>query len=203
MSTLFKFKIIVAGSKNVGKSSLIIRFCDNTFTEDKKDTIGVDFKRKKMAVEGVEADLIIWDFAGEERFRTLFPSYLNGAVGAFVLYDITNEESLKDVANWIKIIDEFAEPNVTKILIGTKKDLENQREVTKEAAVAFMKKYHFLPETYDTSSKTGEHVEEAFAAAVRSIISKKFTKCTSCGSFEDIKIKICRYCGSKIACASS
>lgn len=201
MSSMFKFKIIVAGSKNVGKSSLIIRFCDNSFSEDKKDTIGVDFKRKKTLIDGVEADLIIWDFAGEERFRTLFPSYLNGAVGAFVLYDITNEDSLKDVTNWVKIIDQFAEPNVTKILIGTKKDLEPQRKVTRTAAANFMKKYHFLPELCETSSKTGEHVEDAFAALVRSIISKKFTKCQCCGNYEDIKIKICRGCGSKIACA--
>jgi small GTP-binding protein len=200
---MFKFKIIVAGSKNVGKSSLIIRFCDNTFKEDKKDTIGVDFKRKKAIVDGVEADLIIWDFAGEERFRTLFPSYLNGAVGAFVLYDITNEDSLKDVINWVKIIDQYAEPNVTKILIGTKKDLENQRKVTKAAAAAFVKKYHFLPESYETSSKTGEHVEEAFTAVIRSIISKRFTKCACCGNYEDIKIKICRGCGTTIACAST
>jgi small GTP-binding protein len=200
---MFKFKIVVAGSKNVGKSSLILRFCDNTFKEDKKDTIGVDFKRKKTVVDGVEVDLIIWDFAGEERFRTLFPSYLNGAIGAFVLYDITNEDSLKDVTNWVKIIDEFAEPNVTKILIGTKKDLENQRKVTKTAAANFVKKYHFLPASYETSSKTGEQVEDAFTAVVRSIISKKFTKCACCGNYEDIKIKICRGCGTKIVCGSS
>ena len=82
---MLKYKIILAGDKNVGKSSLIARFCDNTFNENMKDTIGVAFKRKNVDLKinnrEISVELHIWDFGGEKKYRTLFPSYAHGASG--------------------------------------------------------------------------------------------------------------------------
>ena len=202
MVNLLKYKIIIAGAKDVGKSSLIARFCDNIFKEDMKATIGVDFKRKNITVKGVHNDisieLNIWDFAGEEKYRTLFPSYAHGASAAFVLFDTTNKESLEDVDNWIKIIDENAYHNIVKQVIATKIDLKSERQVSKKGATEFFKKYDWCEEITSTSSKTGENVEEAFLRVVKLIIKRNLQICKSCGEVFNKKLKNCQYCGAKV-----
>jgi len=199
---MLKYKIILAGDKNVGKSSLIARFCDNTFKEDMKATIGVDFKRKVIEFKGknreFSLDLNIWDFAGEEKYRTLFPSYANGAAAAMILFDTTNKNSLYDIENWINIVDENALENVVKIIIATKVDLKNLREVSKSDAKSFCKKYDWCENFISTSAKTGENVEEAFLHVAREIVKNNLQFCKSCGEQFNRKLKYCQHCGEKV-----
>ncbi len=199
---MLKYKIIIAGAKDVGKSSLIARFCDNIFKEDMKATIGVDFKRKNITVEGshkdISLELNIWDFAGEEKYRTLFPAYANGASAAFVLFDTTNKKSLKDVDDWIKIIEDNAYSNIVKQIIATKIDLKSEREISKKEALDFCKKYDWCEELVSTSSKTGENVEEAFLYVVKKIIKRNLQICKPCGEVFNKKLKNCQYCGAKV-----
>ncbi len=199
---MLKYKIIIAGAKNVGKSSLIARFCDNLFAEDMKATIGVDFKRKNMTLKGehkdISLELNIWDFAGEEKYRILFPAYANGASAAFILFDTTRKETLKDIDNWVEIIDKNAASNIVKQIIATKIDLKSKREVSKKDAEAFFKKYEWCTEITSTSSKTGENVEDAFILVVKKIIKNNLQTCKSCGEFFNKKLKNCQYCGEKV-----
>ncbi|MFX1587718.1 MAG: Rab family GTPase [Promethearchaeota archaeon] len=199
---MLKYKIILAGDKDVGKSSLISRFCDNLFKEDMKATIGVDFKRKVIDLKGehkdFSLDLNIWDFGGEEKYRTLFPSYANGAAAAMILFDTTNKKSLYDIENWIKIVDENALPNVVKIVIATKIDLKNMREVSKKDAKDFCKNYDWCKDFINTSSKTGENVEEAFLHVAREIAKENLQFCSSCGENFNRKLKHCQHCGEKV-----
>ena len=185
MVNLLKYKIIIAGAKDVGKSSLIARFCDNIFKEDMKATIGVDFKRKNMTIKGAHNDihleLNIWDFAGEEKYRTLFPAYANGASAAFILFDTTRRETLKDIDDWVEIIDNNAKSNIVKQIIATKIDLKSQRKVSKKEAEDFFKKYDWCQTITSTSSKTGENVENAFILVVKKIIKNTLQTCKSCG----------------------
>ncbi|MFX0048145.1 MAG: Rab family GTPase [Candidatus Hermodarchaeota archaeon] len=202
MVKLLKYKIIIAGAKDVGKSSLISRFCDNIFKEDMKATIGVDFKRKIVTVKGAHKDisleLNIWDFAGEEKYRTLFPAYANGASAAFILFDTTNKDSLEDIDNWIKIIDENAFSNIVKHIIATKIDLKNERRVSKKEATNFCKKYDWCEEITSTSSKTGENVEEAFIYVIKKVIKRNLQTCKTCGEIFNKELKNCQYCGAKV-----
>jgi len=199
---MLKYKVIIAGAKDVGKSSLIARFCDNIFKEDMKATIGVDFKRKSITVKGshkdISLELNIWDFAGEEKYRTLFPAYANGASAAFILFDTTNKESLEDIDNWVKIIDENAHINTVKQIIATKIDLKSVREVSKKDAIEFCQKYDWFTEITSTSSKTGENVEEAFLFVVKKIIQRNLQICKTCGDVFNKKLKNCQYCGEKV-----
>jgi small GTP-binding protein len=192
----------MAGAKDVGKSSLIARFCDNIFKEDMKATIGVDFKRKVITLEGAHKDisleLNIWDFAGEEKYRTLFPSYTHGASAAFILFDTTNKDTLNDLDNWIEIIDENAFPNIVKQIIATKVDLKDDRQVSMKEAENFCKKYGWCESITSTSSKTGENVEEAFIDVVKKIIKINLHICESCGEVFNKKLRNCQYCGAKV-----
>jgi small GTP-binding protein len=193
---MLKYKIVLAGAKNVGKSSLIARFCDNIFDEHMMDTIGVAFKRKHISVTGEEIELNIWDFGGEEKYRGLFPSYVQGASGALILYDLTRKETVNDILNWVRIID--ANPNdIVKVLIGTKCDLVNERQVSKEQSQEVCKDFNFCEEAIETSAKTGENVEKAFLRVCETILNQKLVLCKSCGKRFSKKLKFCQYCGAK------
>jgi len=187
----------VAGAKNVGKTSLIRRYATGKFDKSTLSTIGVDFETKKVMVDDIEILLNIWDFAGEKKFRLLLPSYVSGASGALVLYDITNKDSLEDLHNWIKVITSVPNSPKTKIMIEAKIDLENQREVKHEDAKEVFNKYKFQGDIIGVSSKTGENVENVFEMLGREILKNSLKKCSSCSKYYPLELKYCQYCGQK------
>ena len=77
---------MIFGDSGTGKTTLTHRFLTNLFKQDISMTLGVDFLSKDVEINGERVKLQIWDFAGEERFRFLFPSYLKGANGAIFMY---------------------------------------------------------------------------------------------------------------------
>ncbi|MFX1307188.1 MAG: Rab family GTPase [Promethearchaeota archaeon] len=192
---MLKFKVCLAGSKGVGKSSLISRYIDDIFIENSIQTIGVAFKRKEIKIkENLKVDLNIWDFGGEEKYRILFPAYVNGATAALLLYDTTNKDSLEDLINWVQLIDDNSK-EIIKVIIGTKIDLKEQREISKADAISFSTKFNCYGDPIITSSKTGENVEKAFHNVVMAIIERELQECKSCGEFFSKKLKYCNFCG--------
>ncbi len=195
---MIKFKVAIAGAKNAGKTSLLRRYCTGKFDKSTLSTIGVDFETKKVIVDDTEILLNIWDFAGEKKFRMLFPSYVSGASGAVMLYDITNKDSLADLNGWIKIIESVSQPPRTKLLIEHKIDLEDQRVIPREDAEAFFKQHRFQGgKILGASAKTGENVEEVFQMLGREILDKSLQKCSNCNKHYPIELKFCQYCGNK------
>ncbi len=192
---MIKFKVVVAGAKNVGKTSLIRRYATGKFEKSTLSTIGVDFETKKVVVDGTEILLNIWDFAGEKKFRLLFPSYVSGASGALMLYDVTNEDSLNDLYDWINVISSVPNSPKTKILIEAKIDLK--RKVQREEVLKLFEKYNFQGEILGTSSKTGENVEKAFEMLGHEILKNSLRKCPNCEKFYPLELKFCQYCGTK------
>ena len=87
----YLFKLVIIGNSAVGKSSLLVRFADDSFSENYLATIGVDFRFKTIPIEGKNVKLQIWDTAGQERFRTITNAYYKGADGIIMVYDTTNE----------------------------------------------------------------------------------------------------------------
>ncbi len=126
-------KVIIIGDSGVGKTNLLTKFCDGVFKDSYVATIGVDFKIKSITnIDGCKIRLQIWDTAGQERFRNITQTYYKGASGIILAYSINNKQSFKNIGSWIKQIETNASETVSKILIGTKADLLDDREVEED-----------------------------------------------------------------------
>lgn len=156
----YLFKVLLIGNSSVGKSSLLLRFVDNAWSDLFVPTIGVDFKIKTMTIDSKNVKLQIWDTAGQERFKNITASYYRGAHGILVVYDITDMESFKNINNWLIEIEKNANKNVYKILIGNKCDLEEKRTVSTQQGKELAETYGM--QFIETSAKSNTNVSEAF-----------------------------------------
>jgi len=161
------FKILLIGDSGVGKSCLLLRFADDSWTDTHISTIGVDFKIKTLTIDGKVIKLQIWDTAGQERFRTITSSYYRGAQGIILVYDCTDLESFQNVKQWLGEIDRYACENVNKLLVGNKVDLVDEKVVDAAVAEEFAKS-HDIP-WMETSAKNATNVEECFIKMARDI----------------------------------
>jgi small GTP-binding protein len=193
---MIKLKIIVAGAKDVGKTTLIRRFVSGKFDINTLSTIGVDFMTKNLTIDGREVHLSIWDFAGEEKFRVLFPSYVSGASGALILYDITSQKSFNELNDWLKLINS-ASGKILKLLIGSKADLAGQRQISEEDAKKF-RETNTIQEYLECSSKTGQNVEKIFETITRAILSSSLKNCPHCNELIPKELIFCQFCGRKL-----
>eukprot|EP01115_Flamella_aegyptia_P004505 TRINITY_DN194_c0_g1_i2.p1 TRINITY_DN194_c0_g1~~TRINITY_DN194_c0_g1_i2.p1 ORF type:complete len:201 (-),score=32.16 TRINITY_DN194_c0_g1_i2:36-638(-) len=159
MGDEIELKLLIIGDADVGKSSLLLRYVDDTFQES-FITLGVDFKQKKVQVSGKTVNLIIWDTAGQERFRTITSSFFRGADGVIITYDVTNKATYENVPNWLQEIDHYTEDTVYKVIVGNKKDNENERAVDFTTAKEYALDLGL--DIYETSAKTGEGVNDMF-----------------------------------------
>ena len=116
----YLFKLLLIGNSGVGKSCILMRYADNSFTENFFNTIGVDFKIKTITLNDQVIKMQIWDTAGQDRFRTLTSSYYRGAHGIIIVYDVTSRDSFDNVRVWMQEIEKFASENVNKLLVGNK-----------------------------------------------------------------------------------
>lgn len=166
----YLFKFLVIGSAGTGKSCILHQFIENKFKQDCNHTIGVEFGSKIVNVGGKAVKLQIWDTAGQERFRSVTRSYYRGAAGALLVYDVTSRETYNALTNWLTDARTLASPNIVIILVGNKKDLQDEREVTFLEASRFAQENDLM--FLETSALSGENVEETFLKNARSILSK-------------------------------
>eukprot|EP00741_Cyanophora_paradoxa_P008889 tig00001408_g8605.t1 len=166
----YLFKLLLIGDSGVGKSCLLLRFADDTYTESYISTIGVDFKIRTIELDGKTIKLQIWDTAGQERFRTITSSYYRGAHGIIIVYDVTDQESFNNVKQWLQEIDRYACEGVSKLLVGNKSDLTTKKVVQYEVAKEFADSLGipFL----ETSAKNSTNVEAAFMTMAAEIKAK-------------------------------
>ena len=114
----YLYKLLLVGDHDVGKSCLLLRFADNTYTESYISTIGVDFKVRTILLWQKTVKLQIWDNAGQERFRTITSSYYRGAHGIILIFSIFSIVSFENIQKWIEEVERYASPGVSIILVG-------------------------------------------------------------------------------------
>ena len=157
--SVLQAKVVVLGNSSVGKTSVILRICEDKFSSRGVTTIGVDFKIKEMEVEGKKVKLKIWDTAGQERYRNIAESYFKGANGVFLIYACDNKSSFEDIGKWMSTIDSKVGPDVVRILVGNKKDTHT-REVSYEEGKKLADSYGI--KFIETSAKENENITELF-----------------------------------------
>ncbi|MFX1425395.1 MAG: Rab family GTPase [Promethearchaeota archaeon] len=166
----YTFKVILFGETGAGKTGLAQRYCYDIFDPSDKLTIGVDFYVKSIEMHGKRVKLQIWDISCEDQFRFLFPSYCLGANAAILIYDITKAKTLNPMSEWIQIIREKA-GDIPIILIGTKLDLEEFRDLNRETVLQIAEKYN-LSSYNEISTKTGENVDNTFGILTELLIEQ-------------------------------
>ena len=170
MESDYLFKIVIIGDSGVGKSSLLLRFVDDIFTESFISTIGVDFKIRTVEINGKVIKLQLWDTGGQERFRVITSTYYRNAHGIILVYDISDLESFTRIRSWIAEVEKYAGPNIPMIIIGNKSDLESKRLVSKEEAANLAKNYNC--QHFETSAKNDSGVETAFLELTKFLVAK-------------------------------
>ena len=160
-------RLLMIGDSSVGKTSLVVRYDEDSFSTMFMTTIGVDYRDKLVTIDGQAIKLQIWDTAGQERFRTITSAYYRGADGIIMVYDVTSAESFDHVADWLTEVNRYANEGTCKLLVGNKSDMED-KAVTTETAKAYADSLGipFL----ETSAKNATNVEEAFLTMAGELI---------------------------------
>ena len=161
-----KLKLVLLGDSGVGKTNLISRYISNSFDENTRATIGVEFFCKNFRINKKRTIKVeIWDTAGQERYKAITSVYYKGAKGAFIVYDITSRKTFENIDKWIGEIKERTTDDVKLIIIGNKTDLNNEREVKSEEALI---KYQDMDiPLIETSALEDTNVNEAFINLIK------------------------------------
>lgn len=163
-------KVVFLGDSGVGKSSLLLRFHRNEFSDAFEVTIGGAFLQTKVELDkGLIVTLDVWDTAGQERFRSLMPLYYRQASAAVIVYDVGDMKSFNRCDYWVKTLRE-QEPNCLLFLVGNKADRES-RDVTAEVANEFAKGHNMV--AIETSAKTAKNVQQLFCQIAEMTIKGK------------------------------
>lgn len=162
------YKLLIIGESSVGKTSIIVRYTENKFDNSGIATCGVDVKCKYVSYENIKIRLDIWDTAGQERFRGLAKNYFRGSNGFILVYDITNQKSFEKLKGWMNDAKEKMDPKSKMIVIGNKKDCQENREVDLDILEDFANKNKV--KTLEVSAKTNEGIDEIFNIMVEDLV---------------------------------
>jgi len=163
------FKLLLVGESAVGKSSILLRYMDGKFEESYTNTIGVDFKVKKVQRQNTDVTLQLWDTAGQERFRTITGTFYHGAHGVVVVFDLGSRESFEAIRTWLSEIRNYCD-DIPRILVGNKSDLAH-REVSASEGREMAQRYSL--DYMETSAKNNSGISETFDRLTDIILTRR------------------------------
>jgi small GTP-binding protein len=168
------YKIVVVGASGVGKTAMVQCLVDQTFLPDGQPTIGVEFKSYQCQSGTDTIKLNIWDTAGQEKFRSVSKAYFRNAVGAVLVFSLTDRTSFDALDSWLNDIHTLCSPNTAVLVVGNKVDLREDRVLTETEAGTFSERHGI--DYLETSAKEATNIEEVFlrlAKAIHDRVQKK------------------------------
>ena len=185
---IIEIKLILLGDISVGKSSILGRYIDNSFTEDYQCTLQVETKSKVIDIDlNTSVKMNIWDTVGQEKYRNLTRQFFRNCQGAIIVFDLTRKDSFDGVQKWIDELEEFGS-NIPILIVGNKSDLIKEREVNEDVIENFVKNKYMY---YDVSAKNGSNVSLAFDKIRKEIIEDiKRNEKKEENELNDIKFKM-------------
>lgn len=163
-----KLKVVFLGSSGVGKTSIISKFCIDSFSSDCTNTVGIDYFSKKLMIGEESVQLQIWDTAGQEKYKSIVPAYIRGSSMAFIVYDMTDKGSYSAALECFNNVKMISGDSSIVILVGNKVDLVEKEENEDEEAANFAKANGCL--LYQTSAKTGYNIAAMFEKAAETAL---------------------------------
>ena len=175
------YKVVLLGSTFVGKTAIVERLINDDFTGDNETTIGVEFRTFPVQVGDVEVKLNIWDTAGQEKFRSVSKAYFRNALGAILVFSLTDQKSFDALDDWLNDLQSLCAPNASIMLFGNKLDLKDERVISQEEANLFASRHDL--EYIETSALDSTNIKESFTR-LASQIHEKIIKGEIQGSFQ-------------------
>ena len=171
------FKVVLLGEGRVGKTSLVLRFCRDTFVDGQPPTIQASCLERTLRLGDKTVNLVIWDTAGQERFHALGPIYYRDADAALLVYDITDTDSFKRIQVWVRELRKMVGTDIQLTIAGNKTDLERQRVVSRQDASEYAESVgaHYA----ETSAKQNRGLDELFSTMGKRLLAAKATASTS------------------------
>ncbi|MFX1502231.1 MAG: Rab family GTPase [Promethearchaeota archaeon] len=176
---VYIFKICILGQERVGKTCIARRLCFNTFDVNTKETLGIEFYTKDLPIvvdgENSFVRISIWDFGGREQFKKLFPYYINGANGIFMVFNLIDLQTLLRLDWWYEKLEEYEQYNTPRMIIGAKNDLvktADEKTRVDDLVIKRFKERHKETDFHRTSSKENYNIELIFKELVIRVLEK-------------------------------
>ena len=171
MSQELNIKLILIGDSNVGKSTLLLNYTENQFSEEISATIGLENKVKTINIRGLQTKLQIWDTAGQEKYHSLTKGFFRNTDGILLVFDLTNKDSFNNIKTWINEVENNSDNKTKKLLVGNKIDMKDNIVVSNNDIDDLCKKKKI--KYIEVSGKENINVSKAFETIVNLIIDKK------------------------------
>ena len=147
---------------------ILQQYMNHVFDSNYKITIGVDFLMKSLVINNQIVKLQVWDTAGQERYKSMVASYYRGAHVALIVFDLTSHRSFEALPSWIEAFYKSGPEQKNTILIGNKKDLINERQVTKEEVELFSQTNNMM--YFETSAREGDNIDYVFNYTAKKLL---------------------------------
>ena len=172
MTQNFVVRILTLGFQDVGKTSLLLRYFKDEFHEQYVSTIGIDFKSKPVKInKNTTVKIMVWDTAGQEKYRGIVKSFYNKANGILLTFDLSNRTSFDKIDYWVNELKEYTDvENLYIVLVGNKCD-KTEREVTYEEAQKYSEDNNFGG-YFEVSAKSNEGIDKLFLNVARGSLEK-------------------------------
>lgn len=161
-------KVVILGSRGVGKTCLVTKYIKNSLHKDIGPTIAASFFTCKVYLNDEKIKLQIWDTAGQERFRAVAPMYYRNANAAILVFDLSQHKTFAEIKSWIQELHRNVQDPMILTLVGNKLDLASVRAVSRDEAYLFASSIG--ASYFETSAEKDQGLEQVFVSTALGLV---------------------------------